>query len=208
MAREFVLYGGRKFWLQTTGRYFQSGVKTDPERLLHRQIWIDNFGPIPAGFEVHHKDEDWRNNDPLNLELKDGAGHRSHHAKKRWEDPTMAAKMRAGLANAIKAAPAWHATDAGREWHRQNSVQAWKKKDWHLVGCTVCKAEYRTPFPDRSLYCTKACENTAVRARHQEPRTCLHCGKEFSAFKYGKAACCSRTCAQQRRWANRAAKNP
>ena len=62
-----ILYAGERFRIQTTGRYYQSGRKGSPERLLHRRIWIDNFGAIPEGFVVHHKDGDWTNNRIENL---------------------------------------------------------------------------------------------------------------------------------------------
>ncbi len=199
MAREFVLYGGRKFWLQTTGRYFQSGKKTDPERLLHRRVWVDNFGPIPAGHEIHHKDEDWRNNTAGNLELREITEHRREHMRKKWQDPIAEAKMRAGLEEAIKAAPAWHASPEGREWHAKNGIAAWENREWHDATCVVCGTVYKTPFPDRAMYCTNTCTNKAAQARHQESRKCVQCGVEFSAFKYDKKECCSRGCAVRRR---------
>lgn len=199
MAREFVYYAGRRFWLQTTGRYFQSGEKTDSERLLHRRIWVDNFGPIPAGHEIHHKDEDWRNNSVGNLELRKASDHRREHMLKKWQDPVAEAKMRAGLEEARKAAPTWHASPEGREWHSKNGLAAWENRKWYDATCTVCDTTYKTPFPDRARYCTKACENKAVQARHQETRTCVQCGAEFLVFKYTKKDCCSRGCAVRRR---------
>lgn len=197
--REFVQYKGRRYWLQSSGRYFQSGAKTDSERLLHRRIWIDNFGPIPDGMEVHHKDEDWRNNALDNLELKSKTEHLSHHALERWKDPEMAAVMRAGLAKAIQAARGWHSTAEGREWHRQNGIKAWSAREWGHATCTVCQQKFETPFPSRSIYCTKRCENKAAQARHQESRACVQCGAMFSVFKFVQQDCCSRTCGVRRR---------
>lgn len=199
MGREFIEYAGRKFWLQTSDRYFQSGVKTDPERLLHRRVWIDNFGPIPPGHDVHHKDDDWRNNDPLNLELLLETDHRRHHALERWKDPAMEALMRAGLENAREAAKAWHATPEGREWHRKNSLQAWKKRPWSLVRCTMCNDEFSTPFPSRAMLCSKACRNKESQAKYRALKNCPQCGVEFSFFKYVEPTCCSKTCAGARR---------
>lgn len=44
-----ILYKGEPFFLQTSGRYYQSGRKDASERLLHRRIWIENNGPINKG---------------------------------------------------------------------------------------------------------------------------------------------------------------
>lgn len=196
---DFIEYAGRRFWLQSSGRYFQSGVKTDTERLLHRRIWADAHGPIPDGHDVHHKDGDWRNNVLENLECLPTRVHRSAHTKELWQRPETEAAMRAGLAKAQVAAPAWHASQEGREWHAKNALAAWENRKWHPATCVVCKAEYETPFPDRAMYCTKACENKAAHAKYRETRKCVQCGEEFSAFKFAPYECCSRTCGNRRK---------
>ena len=194
MAREFVMYAGRKFWLQSSGRYFQSGVKTDPERLLHRRIWIDNFGPIPDGLCIHHKDENWRNNDPDNLECKTGTEHMSEHAKARWKIPELAERMHKGRLAAIAKAPEWHASPEGIEWHRQNGINAWKNRKIGSAECIECKKEFDTPFPSRTFLCSKRCENLNAQKKYREDRVCVMCGAGFNTFKFGKVKCCSKSC--------------
>ena len=44
---------------------------------LHRVIMERMIGPIPPGFEVHHKDKDTSNNQRHNLELI----HKIHHGR-------------------------------------------------------------------------------------------------------------------------------
>lgn len=46
----------------------------------HRYIWEKANGPIPDGYEVHHKDEDKTNNDISNLECIPISKHRSLHS--------------------------------------------------------------------------------------------------------------------------------
>jgi hypothetical protein len=41
----------------------------------HRLIWEKHFGPIPAGFHIHHKDGNKQNNDINNLEMINGKEH-------------------------------------------------------------------------------------------------------------------------------------
>src|SRR4051812_39527242 len=106
--REFVLYRGRKFWLQTSGQYFQDGRKNSPERLLHRRVWTDHFGAIPDGFEVHHKDGNWRNDDPANYELRAAGAHQREHMRLRLEKPGELDKAVECLARGRVKAAKWH----------------------------------------------------------------------------------------------------
>lgn len=41
-------------------------------------------GPLPAGWEVHHKDENPQNNDPSNLERMTKEEHQKIHGKRKW----------------------------------------------------------------------------------------------------------------------------
>jgi len=204
MPREFVVYNGEKFWLQTTGRYFQSGRHgpNAKERLLHRRIWIDNFGPIPEGTEVHHLDEDWRNNAPGNLEVRSISKHRREHQLQRMAEPEFRAKAIQALRDNSDKAAGWHASPEGREWHAKNSIQAWEKRQPVAAVCSVCTAAYETYFPDRSRFCSHSCEQKEGRIRHKTAvGSCLQCGTTFTFNKYRKGGqeCCSRGCGIRRR---------
>lgn len=50
--------------------------------LLHRKVWEDYYGPIPAGRNIHHKDRDKTNNHISNLELLDTLSHSRYYF--RW----------------------------------------------------------------------------------------------------------------------------
>ena len=61
----------------------------------HRRVWEDANGPIPAGYEIHHKDEDRGNNGLDNLQLMRKAEHRQHHSRKyHSRDEELAARAR------------------------------------------------------------------------------------------------------------------
>jgi hypothetical protein len=65
--REAVIYLGRSF-TSNNECYFQASI--DKKFVyLHRVVWQDNFGPIPAGMVVHPKNGDRRDISPHNLEL-------------------------------------------------------------------------------------------------------------------------------------------
>lgn len=66
--------------------------------LLHRIKWALEHGPIPKGYVVHHIDENPRNNELSNLELKPSqAAHLSHHMKGKPKSPEHRAKIAAAL---------------------------------------------------------------------------------------------------------------
>ena len=198
-TREFVLYQGEKFWIQTTGRYFQSGRKSAPERLLHRRIWIDANGPISDGMHVHHKDGDWRNNTLSNLELVSRSEHASQHMLVRWQNPEEAASMRVALGKAIDAARGWHSTDEGREWHSQNAKNAWKGKEPKECSCVVCSGIFTSLFPTRAKFCSKKCTQAYYYQNARVESECVFCKSKFSRFKYRDQECCSYDCAAKLR---------
>ena len=194
-AREFVFYKGEKFWIQTSGRYFQSGRKDASERLLHRRIWIEHNGPIPDGVQVHHKDGDWRNNDVANLELVNRSDHASHHMLERWSDPSDAANMRQALGRAIDAARDWHSTPEGLEWHKQNGKKTWEKREPKDCTCVVCGSVFSSFFPARSKFCSKKCTQAHYYRELRVAAECAVCKTEFFRYKYRSQECCSYDCA-------------
>jgi len=199
---ERVIYRGETYWLQTTGRYFQSGDKTAPERLLHRSVWIDHKGAIPPGFAVHHIDGNWRNNAIENLELLPSSEHHRMHMLERWQEPKHAARLREGLKKAREAAKDWHASPEGLEWHSKNGKAMWEGRGrvLSLAECLHCKGEILTFFPSRTKFCSRNCErNHDYRKNFTSERVCAHCGAAFTANKYRKTTYCSRTCSNRAR---------
>ena len=75
------VFNGHTYTLRNTG-YF--GRTNGARTLLHRDIWEFHNGPIPYGWDVHHKVEDRTHNDPSNLECLPKSDHtRLHHARRR-----------------------------------------------------------------------------------------------------------------------------
>lgn len=74
-AKPAVTWQGHKYTLRNNGYY---GRTTGERSLLHRDVWTHHNGPIPDGWDVHHRDHDKTNNDPANLEAlpKDEHAHR------------------------------------------------------------------------------------------------------------------------------------
>lgn len=57
-------------------------------KLLHRHVAEQKLGrPLVPGEEVHHRNEDKRDNDPLNLDVLPAQQHRQIHADKMLRHP-------------------------------------------------------------------------------------------------------------------------
>ena len=72
----FIEYGGNRYTLRENGYYARTN---DDRSYLHRDIWEANFGEIPFGYEVHHKDGNKENNDPSNFECLESSEHGRKH---------------------------------------------------------------------------------------------------------------------------------
>ena len=66
--------------------YQHHGKWKEPPVFLHRKIYEDNFGPIPAGYHIHHKDGNTENNSPDNLQALPGRVHAGMESKKHWDE--------------------------------------------------------------------------------------------------------------------------
>ena len=55
-------------------------VPSGRQRMVHDVVWEINFGPIPEGFDVHHKDENKQNNAIENLEILSPLNHKRFHS--------------------------------------------------------------------------------------------------------------------------------
>lgn len=129
-VEEVVVYG------ITFRRYPDAEAKThrdyykpggyDVERgvdALHREIYKREVGPIPKGWDVHHKDHNPGNNSLSNLECLPKRSHLSHHGKQprtqvqieHWKKVQEAAKV-------------WHGSPEGLEWHRKHAREIADKR--------------------------------------------------------------------------------
>ena len=195
-----VIYQGEKFHLQTTKRYYQSGRRDAQVRSLHRRIWTDHNGPIPDGCEVHHKDNDWTNNVIDNLECLPMLVHQRMHMAERYLDEDYRKSNAAQLIAAQEKAKEWHASPEGLAWHSEHGKESWVNRAVASAVCSVCGSSYETYFPDRSRFCSRACERSEGYQRNKTAKgACALCGTEFLYNKYRKQECCSKNCSNKLR---------
>jgi len=73
----YQFYDGKKFTLRNTGYY---SLTSNNRCLMHRYVWECEKGEIPKGFDIHHIDNDRRNNDIKNLECLSKSEHTSKYS--------------------------------------------------------------------------------------------------------------------------------
>jgi hypothetical protein len=156
---KFKVFQGRKYRLH--GPYYKAENWGKGPTSLHRARWEFYRGPIPDGFDVHHKDGDGTNNRLANLEMVERSEHRRQHTLER----IARGELKPPSAEALRLAALWHASEEGLEWHRKNGKHAWKDRIWHQLVCQECGREYRSPYANKSKFCHLNCKMTALRRR-------------------------------------------
>jgi hypothetical protein len=183
-----------RVYFRPQGGLIKQGVES-----LHRELWKAHHGPIPAGWQVHHKDGNALNNDPANLDCMPAGLHHQHHAQHLSEE----ARARAWIAQIRPLAAAWHRSKAGRQWHRKQMRRVWAEKTPQPYACTLCGKVASSLAPVQPRFCTNACKSAARRQAGVDDvdRVCVHCGDTFRVNRYAPTQTCSRSCSAFMRWA-------
>jgi hypothetical protein len=191
-----VMYKGMRFDVQTVGRYYQCTNLSGGDRLLHRRVWEDTHGrKIPKGYIVHHRDKNWRNNRPSNLELLPSKAHFSAHMKSNWKNPKLRPILIRNFEKARQAAIKWHGSPDGAKWHSEHSKRLWKTRKPKQAECSVCGGAYQTYFKKRSTFCSKKCSQKESYLRYKTAKgVCPRCGDSFVYNKFRSQTYCSRAC--------------
>lgn len=160
-----TIYAGRKFTLLSSG-YFLDNNKKAEERLLHRLLWIAAFGPIPKGFDVHHKDENKQNNSLDNFELKPRSLHRRDHMLQLLgRDPVLRQKLVKQLLNARVNCHNWLHTDLGKDWARGQLARTREKLRDYV--CAYCGVTFTASVIARHKFCNRACASKFYYAKRK-----------------------------------------
>jgi hypothetical protein len=161
---------------------------------LHQEIWKDAHGDIPAGYSVHHKDNNPSNNVLDNLECIPEAEHAERHAA--MARGICTERQRESLMVAQERAKVWHKSDAGREWHRQHGRVAYSKRPARGATCKHCGKVFQTKKATRAFFCSTRCRQQSYTAdgRLLVTRTCVICSSEFRNPKSRPARTCSPRC--------------
>lgn len=60
-------------------KQYKKIMKNGVRKAEHQWVWIDNFGEIPKGYDIHHIDLNHLNNDISNLQLMTHSEHMRLH---------------------------------------------------------------------------------------------------------------------------------
>lgn len=161
-----LIYKGIRFRITGTVKYFVADRHDLPERLLHRYVWHCEVGPIEPGMHIHHKDECKTNNDISNLEKIESAKHSRGHMIARFATDDRIA-FESGLVKAREAAKVWHASEEGLEWHKEHGKKSWIGREYFDAVCQLCGSLYKTPVPDKSRFCSRACITKNANSRQK-----------------------------------------
>ena len=158
------------------------GYKYINGRYAHRVIYEQFFGPIPAGWVVHHKDEDKSNNDPSNLEAMPRKEHQRLHAtgkvnsdKQRQTAAQTLAKLRHPKdAQCIQCNEPFVSHSAGEagKFCSRGCLERWRSNRFipEQRNCLVCSTEY-TAVKRFQMYCCKACNNKSTTRTYRTGAT-------------------------------------
>lgn len=159
---------------------------------LHRLVYEDNFGPIPNGMHVHHKDGNTGNNSPDNLELLTPKQHaREHITEERIEF------WRKNLdEKARHKAAEWHSDPANREFHVKIGHLSWQSFEPTESKCMYCGSLFLNNRRGETKFCSNKCKSAARRKSGIDDveRVCKWCHGKFVVNKYSKQIFCCRSC--------------
>ena len=113
-GQEYAKYAGESYYRNRT---FQHAP------MLHRQIYIDNYGEIPEGFHIHHIDGNTENNSLANLVAISHGEHTKETLKQRWGCAVVKVCDSCGkeFRSIRKDSCYCSKTCAHREWRRRNA---------------------------------------------------------------------------------------
>lgn len=181
---------GVRYYRKPSG-YFKADHKHGGE-YLHRAVWKRERGPIPAGFDVHHKNEDPADCAVGNLELRSKEDHGRLHGHQRDKD-----ELRALLAAARPAAADANRALAGTDAAADRSRRGMLSRPMQRYRCVQCEGEYEARAGSvRRGFCGAKCQQAARRASgvDNEQRVCAHCDQPFTANKHTATRYCGKRC--------------
>lgn len=192
---EIAIVDGYRFRRDKKTGYFLSSQKIGGKRKrLHVYIWEREYGNVPKGYHVHHKDHDKNNNDANNLELLSKSRHAEVHGRE-LSDEERCKRGERVVKYGMPKAKAWHGSKEGYEWHSKHAKETMSKRVQITYECSNCGKEFQSLHKYGALqnhFCSNNCK-AAYRRRSgvdNITKICVKCGREYVGNKYQKTKYC------------------
>lgn len=162
-------------------------------KYCHRIIWEQEKGPIPDGFDIHHKDGNKLNNLIENLECLSKSDHMSLHSREMRERRSKCMKENSDKVHI------WLKTEKGRKFLSEKLKKQWALMPLKTFTCEHCKREFQTKHNRHVKFCGDNCVMASRNASgvDNEERICVICSKTFTINRYQKTKTCSFECRNQ-----------
>lgn len=200
----YAYFDGYKFRKDTKRGYYLSTKNIGSSRMrLHVYIWEYHNGSVPAGYQIHHKDENKDNNEIENLACMTKKEHLNWHGENMSEERKE--ESRENLKKAQLEAAKWHSSPEGIEWHKKHAANSILKIKYYDSECLECGKKFKSEKP-HGKFCSPNCRSNYRRKSgvDNEVRKCAVCGNEYSVNRYSKSKSCSRECRGKLRKLNNA----
>src|SRR3990167_10451676 len=148
-----IIFNGEKFYRYQESRHrsFKLYFYNSKRHALHRAIWEDNFGKIPKGFHIHHKDGNTLNNEIENLECIDGKEHSKLHYKLKPFTKHKCELCGNEYKTKKESGTRFCSNKCKSKWRRKSG----KNKEKRI--CTTCSKEFYTDRYKQTRACSRSC---------------------------------------------------
>ena len=196
---EVQWYGGHSWrrYPEASGssdrNYFRRSISYGNPLYLHRVVWEDANGPVPARHHIHHRDTNPSNNALENLECLSPTEHKLRHP----EQPELREWRLEHLARIRPSAAAWHGTPEGLAEHKRIGALSYVGFKPEPKPCAQCTTIFMPrKIGNQDLFCSNACKSASRRDSgvDDEDRICGGCDKVFRCSRYDRKRVCSRQC--------------
>lgn len=152
---------------------------------VHQAVYEYYYGEVPKGYHIHHIDCDKSNNLITNLQMLTKTEHIKIHRPKGYD---MATHQKKTFICEV-CGKEYQAHCSGK--NRFCSPECRKKQ--FTKTCEWCGKTFTTGVKE-SRCCSVSCAKKLQTKNHREIRTCVICGKTFSAPKSNPQKTCSTEC--------------
>lgn len=153
MSREFIIYFGKKFYIQTNGYWIRrewiKEIKKYKTLLAHRWVWVNHCGEISEGMDIHHIDGNKSNNEINNLKCLTRSEHLKEHANNGHDK-----EKRIKQLDSVRPLE-WLKSEEGRKSVSEKGKEIWANRGFHTIICENCGEQ--KDFRRWARFCCKTC---------------------------------------------------